>query len=135
MMMCNGLAGVAAAKDNAQGVVGLAPGARLWAIKVLDSSGIGSSSDIIKGIDYVTEHANEIDVVNLRLGLLVKMMLFITQSSSLWQRSNLYRLLGMKEWMPQLYFPHFPQIIAVSAIVDTDGKCGGISSITTTAIN
>ena len=31
-------------------------------------------------------------------------------------------------------FPaNFPEVIAVSAIVDTDGKCGGISSITTTA--
>jgi subtilisin family serine protease len=27
----------------------------------------------------------------------------------------------------------FPEVIAVSAIVDTDGKCGGISSISTTA--
>jgi subtilisin len=35
------VAGVAAAKDNSQGVVGLAPGARLWAIKVLDGNGIG----------------------------------------------------------------------------------------------
>lgn len=49
------VAGVAAAKDNSQGVVGLAPGARLWAIKVLDSNGIPSSSNIIKGIDYVTQ--------------------------------------------------------------------------------
>ena len=62
------VAGIAAAKDNSQGVVGLAPGARLWAIKVLDSNGIGSSSNIIKGIDYVTQHANEIDVVNLSFG-------------------------------------------------------------------
>src|SRR5678815_3632803 len=62
------VAGIAAAKDNSQGVVGIAPGSRLWAIKVLNKDGIGSSSDIIKGIDYVTQHAKEIDVVNLSFG-------------------------------------------------------------------
>ena len=49
------VAGIVAAKDNDIGVVGMAPGARLWAVKVLDSSGSGSISDIIAGIDYVTE--------------------------------------------------------------------------------
>ncbi|MDW0199227.1 MAG: S8 family serine peptidase, partial [Nitrososphaeraceae archaeon] len=62
------VAGVAAAKDNSQGVVGVAPGARLWAIKVLDSNGIGFMSDLIEGIDYVTQHAKEIEVVNLSFG-------------------------------------------------------------------
>src|SRR6476619_1209937 len=62
------LAGIAAAKDNTEGVVGMAPGARLWAVKVLDSHGDGSDSDIIAGIDYITEHAGEIDVVNMSFG-------------------------------------------------------------------
>jgi subtilisin family serine protease len=35
------VAGVAAAKDDSNAVVGMAPGARLWAIKVLDSNGDG----------------------------------------------------------------------------------------------
>ena len=50
------VAGIAAAKDNSIGVVGVAPGARLWAVKVLDSSGSGSISTIIKGIEYVTDN-------------------------------------------------------------------------------
>ena len=62
------VAGVAAAKDDSQGVVGIAPGARLWAVKVLDRNGGGFDSDIIKGIDYVTDHKNEIDTVNLSFG-------------------------------------------------------------------
>ena len=62
------VAGVSAAKDNSQGVVGIAPGARLWAVKVLDRNGEGFDSDIIKGIDYVTDHKNEIDSVNLSFG-------------------------------------------------------------------
>ena len=61
------VAGIAAAKDDSQGVVGMAPGARLWSIKVLNSNGNGLISDIIKGIDYVTQHP-EIDAVNLSFG-------------------------------------------------------------------
>jgi len=62
------VAGIAAAKDNSDGVVGIAPGARLWSVKVLDSSGNGFTSDIIEGIDYVTAHANEIDAANMSFG-------------------------------------------------------------------
>src|SRR5258708_8227512 len=40
------VAGTAASLDNAIGVVGVAPGARLWAVKVLDSTGSGSLSAI-----------------------------------------------------------------------------------------
>jgi subtilisin family serine protease len=45
------VAGIAAAKDNSIGVVGVAPGARLWAVKVLDKDGAGAISTKIKGID------------------------------------------------------------------------------------
>ena len=36
------VSGSIAAKDNTRGVVGVAPGARLWAVRVLDSNGNGS---------------------------------------------------------------------------------------------
>ena len=49
------VAGIAAAKDNGIGVVGIAPGARLWAIKVMDKNGVGSISGVIAGIDYAAE--------------------------------------------------------------------------------
>ena len=45
--------------------MGLAPGGRLWAVKVLDNNGQGFDSDIIAGIDYITANAGEIDVANL----------------------------------------------------------------------
>ncbi len=63
------VAGVAAAKDNNIGVVGIAPGAKLWAIKVLDSTGTGSLSTVIQGIDYVTQHASEIESSRYELWL------------------------------------------------------------------
>ena len=45
--------GTAAAIDNGIGVVGVAPGARLWGVKVLNANGSGFVSDIVKGIDLI----------------------------------------------------------------------------------
>ncbi len=44
------VAGTAAAIDNGSGVVGVAPGARLWAVKVMDDTGTGYTSSIIAGV-------------------------------------------------------------------------------------
>ena len=44
------VAGTIAAKDNRRGVVGVAPGARLWAVKVLDDNGSGSHGSVICGL-------------------------------------------------------------------------------------
>ncbi|GAA2721803.1 S8 family serine peptidase [Actinocorallia aurantiaca] len=62
------VAGTIGALDNDQGVVGVAPGARVWPVQVLDDSGNGTFSSIICGIDHVTAHAGEIEVANLSLG-------------------------------------------------------------------
>jgi subtilisin len=62
------VAGIAAARDNADGVVGMAPGARLWAVKVLDAGGAGFTSEVICGIDWVTAQAGTIEVANMSLG-------------------------------------------------------------------
>lgn len=62
------VAGTAAARDNGIGVVGAAPGARLWAVRVLDNQGSGSYSSIICGIDWVTSQAATIEVANMSLG-------------------------------------------------------------------
>jgi subtilisin family serine protease len=48
------VAGIAAALDNGFGTVGVAPGARLWSVRVFDSSGFSRLSWIICGIDWVT---------------------------------------------------------------------------------
>lgn len=61
------IAGIAAAYDNGQGIVGVAPGARVWAVKVLDENGSGSFSDVICGLNWVVKQRGTIDVVNLSL--------------------------------------------------------------------
>ena len=62
------VSGTIGALDNGIGVVGVAPGARLWPIRVLNNSGSGSFADIICGIDFVTAHASEIEVASMSLG-------------------------------------------------------------------
>ncbi len=61
------VAGTAAALDNGIGVVGVAPGARLYALKVFDSEGQGTVSNLIAAVDWITENAAAIDVASLSL--------------------------------------------------------------------
>ncbi len=61
------VAGTVGAKNNNIGVVGVAPGARLWSIKVLGSTGTGTVSAVIAGVDWVTANASTIEVANMSL--------------------------------------------------------------------
>jgi len=62
------VAGTIAAKNNTVGVVGVAPGAKLVAVKVLTRSGSGTTSGVVAGIDYVAANAKSGDVANMSLG-------------------------------------------------------------------
>jgi aqualysin 1 len=62
------VAGTASARDNAIDVVGVAPGAPLTGVKVLGCSGSGSTSGVIKGVDWVRANAVKPAVANLSLG-------------------------------------------------------------------
>jgi subtilisin family serine protease len=61
------VAGIAAARDNDQGVVGVAPGARIWAVKILHGNNFGYESEIICGLDWVAAHSDVIDVANMSI--------------------------------------------------------------------
>ena len=60
------VAGIIAAKNNSIGVIGTAPDAELFAVKVLDAYGSGYISDVIEGIDWAVE--NNMDIVSMSLG-------------------------------------------------------------------
>lgn len=62
------VAGTIAALDNSIDVVGVASGASVVAVKVLDSRGSGSYSDVIAGVDYVAANASAGDAANMSLG-------------------------------------------------------------------
>jgi subtilisin family serine protease len=64
------VAGTVAARDNDIGVVGLAPGAPLYAVRVLNKNGSGSWASVICGVDWVTGNATAtgIKVANMSLG-------------------------------------------------------------------
>jgi subtilisin family serine protease len=62
------VSGTIAAYDNTIGVIGVAPGARVVAVRVLDRRGSGSTSGVIAGVDYVAQNGQAGDVANMSLG-------------------------------------------------------------------
>ncbi len=64
------VAGTIGAKADGNGVVGVSPGAPLYAVKVFSSLGTGALSDVICGLDWVAANAaaKNIKVVNMSLG-------------------------------------------------------------------
>jgi subtilisin len=63
--------GIIGARDNLDGVVGVAPGVRLWSVRDLDAIGYGTKSSQLCGINWVTQNGPSlgIKVVNASQGL------------------------------------------------------------------
>jgi len=59
-------AGIVAAEDNEIGVIGVAPEAWLYAVKVLDAKGSGYVSDVVAGIQWSID--NGMQVISMSLG-------------------------------------------------------------------
>jgi len=62
------VAGTIAAINNSIGVIGVAPGASVVAVRVLDKHGSGTVSSVIAGVDYVGSNGARGDVANMSLG-------------------------------------------------------------------
>lgn len=66
------VAGTIGAIDNTTGVVGVAPSARIWGVRVmtLNAKGVsqGTEAWIAAGLDWVAARAEEIEVANMSLG-------------------------------------------------------------------
>lgn len=70
------LAGIAAAvANNGVGIAGVAPGAKVLAIRVLDGEGSGSFEDVALGIRWAADHGA--DVINLSLGAIPGAQAFV----------------------------------------------------------
>jgi subtilisin len=135
------VAGTIAAKDDTQGVVGVVPGARLYAVRVLNNAGSGSWSSVICGVDWVTANASTIEVANMSLGgtgsdpsatgcntgdalhdaICKSVAAGVTYAVAAGNESD-----DARNHVPAAY----DEVITVSALADFDGQPGGLGSPT-----
>lgn len=139
------VAGIVGALDNQIDVVGIAPGARLWAVRVMGRNGTGSESAVLCGIDWVTAHANIIDVANMSLGFTKHTDTGNCGFGRSNDRDPLHQALcasvaagvtfvvsagndaqDAANQTPAAY----PEVITVSAMADYDGQPGGLAPTT-----
>ena len=131
------VAGSAAAKDDGVGVVGVAPGARLWAVRVLDDTGNGTWSSVICGIDWITARASTIEVANMSLGGsgsagsctdggLREAICRSVASGVPYAVAAGNSGIDVASYVPAAY----PEVITVSALADFNGLPGGGASPT-----
>jgi subtilisin family serine protease len=109
-------------------VVGVAPGARLWAVKVLNRRGSGWLSDILEGVDYVTQHAAEIEVANMSLGGQGPSGALNAAIAASVRAGVVYAVAaGNSAADASTFSPaNHPDVITVSALADSDGLPGGL---------
>ena len=141
------VAGVIAAINNTQGVVGVAPGAKLWSIRVLDRNGYGSYSSIICGLDFIVtkspQFGGPIKVANISLGgggtndnncgntnndPLHKAICRVRDAGVTIVAAAGNSGANANDYVPAAYDD---AVISVSALVDSDGALGGLGSSST----
>ena len=134
------VAGIAAAKDNTIGTVGVAPGARLHNVKVLDYKGSGYTSWIIAGIDWVTARASTIEIANMSLGgggyssayhtaiknSVGKGIVYMVAAGN--AAKDVYGADGKFGTTDDTMPAAFPEVATISALADTAGKPGGLKN-------
>ena len=138
------VAGIVGALDNSFGVVGVAPGARMWAVKILNDDGYGLISWYICGLDWILAQRDPNDssrplfeAVNMSVTKYGKddRNCGNTNNDPLHQAicrvvaggitvvaaaANDHHNAGLN--IPASY----NEVITVSALADTDGKPGGL---------
>lgn len=123
------VAGTVAAIDNNIGVVGIAPGARLWAVRVLGADGTGATSCVLKGVDWVMANASTIEVANMSIESRLESTMCTAMANSaaagvVYAVSAGNDLTDASSQRPA----NCPDVLAVSAIADSDGAPGGLNS-------
>lgn len=128
------VSGTIAALDNEMGVVGVAPGATIYPVKVLTDQGSGSYASIICGLEWVAEHDDIISVANLSLGgdgyitacgqndPMHNAMCILTETVIVTVAA------GNSSVSADSFSPaNYPEVVTVSAYADFDGQPGGYS--------
>jgi len=129
------VAGIAAAETgDDKGVRGVAPNGRLYAVKVLDRTGSGFLSWVICGVDWVTANAGSksIQIANMSLGFMGSSSTLDAAISRSVNAGVTHAVAAGNESMDAKDFSpaNHPDVITVSAIGDSDGKCGATGSVT-----
>ena len=136
------VAGIIGGLDNGVGVVGVAPGARLWAVRVLDRQKRASAGELLCGIDWVTgtrldgNRGNDIEVVNLSMHASGRADGACGRSNGNVVHQAICRSVeagvtyvvsaGNDSADAGRVVPAaFEEVIAVSALADSDGRPGG----------
>ncbi len=119
------VAGVIAALDNDIGVVGVAPEVELYAVKVLDSAGLGGGSSILSGIEWAIE--NDMQVVIMSFGSLMNLPREIQAALDRASQAGIVLVAGSGNegdqgvvFAPASYDP----VIAVGATDQQDSRAG-----------
>lgn len=121
-------AGTIAAAINGAGVVGVAPAASLYAVKVLDRTGSGAFSGIIAGIDWCI--TNGMHIISMSLGGTVAPAALEAICNTAWSR-GLLLIAAAGNSGPAMgtvgYPARYASVIAVSAL-DNGNLIAGFSS-------
>ncbi len=122
------VAGTIAAADDDIGVAGVAPQAKLYAVKALDRFGIGYLSDLIEALDWCIK--NGIAIVNLSLGTREDNRTFHDAVRRAWQAGVTVVAAAGNDGPGEntVNYPgKYPETICVSA-VDADGRLARFAS-------
>ncbi|BBA70570.1 S8 family peptidase [Geobacter sulfurreducens] len=113
------VAGIIAARNNGTGVVGVAPSAELYAVKVLNGGLGGELSDIIAGIEWAIE--SRMQVVNMSFGSM-EFSQALKDVCDLAYRSGIVLVASAGNFSPGvvLYPAAFDSVVAVSATYQDD---------------
>jgi subtilisin family serine protease len=146
------VAGIVAARDNGIGVVGVAPGARLWSLRVFQQNGYGDEGTVICALDWaVATHgpaappgSQPIEVINMSLvGPRIKggpeecgtpddpdpehvaICAAVAAGMTVVVAAGNARA-NARDWAPAGY----DQVVTVAALSDFDGLPGGLAAPT-----
>ena len=130
------VAGIAAAIMGNGSMAGVAAGARLWAVKVLDADGNGFATDIAAGLDWAV--AQGIPVANLSLSAAGTVsgdcntttdVVYQAVCNAVANGTTVVVSAGNYHVDAAGYVPaSFDEVITVAALSDWDGQPGGLAS-------